>query len=150
MIIAFLIEGCSHHALLDEFKAIPKQSWNYSETPVFDVHIADNNQAYKLKINARITADYRYSNLFLLVHQQGPGMELLTKRVELKVADKDGRWLGRGVGSLYSYQIAYDNNYLFPDTGVYVFRLEQNMRDNPLKGVSDIGFCVESGNASEQ
>ncbi|QNL50710.1 gliding motility lipoprotein GldH [Olivibacter sp. SDN3] len=147
MIIVSVMGGCSDQALLDEFKAIPNQSWNYSDIPTFDVQVKDKDRAYKLKINVRITADYRYANLFLLVHQKGPGMEeSLTKRVELKVADKDGRWLGKGAGSLYSYQIAYDNNYLFPDTGTYAFRLEQNMRDNPLKGISDIGFCVEPRN----
>jgi len=34
-------------------------------------------------------------------------------------------------------------NYMFPAKGVYHFSIEQNMRDNPLHEVSDVGLRVE-------
>ena len=33
-------------------------------------------------------------------------------------------------------------DYSFPDTGIYTFTVEQNMRDNPLKNVVDVGIKV--------
>lgn len=135
--------SCSNGVLLDEFRPVPNQSWNYAFTPEFKVHVKDKQLPYILKLNLRLTADYRYSNLSVLVHQRHAKQnQFTTKRVGLTVADKDGRWLGKGVGSLYSYQIAYHANYHFPDTGTYFFKIEQNMRDSPLKGVSDVGICV--------
>lgn len=135
--------SCHNSVLKDEFSPIPNQAWNYSVTPSFDVKVTDKDASYRLKVNLRITTDYRYSNLFVLVSQVHPDQRQQTKRIELTVADKDGRWLGKGVGSLYSYQITYDKNYHFPDTGTYHFKIEQNMRDSPLKGVSDVGICIE-------
>jgi len=137
-----LMAACGGNAILDEFKPVPNQLWNYNFTPSFKVNVKDRDQTYSLKVNLRLTADYRYANLFLLVHQTNPDSKQTSKRIELKVADKDGRWLGKGLGNLYSYQIAYHTDYHFPDTGSYQFTIEQNMRDSPLKGVSDVGICV--------
>lgn len=137
-----LFSSCTGNAVSDEFKPIPYQLWNYNFTPSFDVNIKDKEIPYKLKVNLRLTAEYRYSNIFLLVHQINPGEKKTAKRIELKVADKDGRWLGKGLGNLYTYQVSYHSNYHFPDTGRYQFIIEQNMRDSPLKGVSDVGICV--------
>lgn len=147
-LVLFLL-SCSNGALVDEFRPVPNQSWNYAFTPEFKVDIKDTHVPYKLKLNLRLTADYRYANLFVLVHQRNSKNGSTTKRVELKVADKDGRWLGKGIGSLYSYQIAYNAGYHFPDTGTYYFKIEQNMRDSPLKGVSDVGICVIPEEASK-
>ncbi|MGK9127048.1 MULTISPECIES: gliding motility lipoprotein GldH [Sphingobacteriaceae] len=134
--------SCNHGALVDEFRPVPNQAWNYAFTPAFKVEVKDNTIPYRLKVNVRLTSEYRYANLFVLVHQRSAKHKPSSKRIELQVADKDGRWLGKGIGSLYSYQIAYNTNYHFPDTGTYYFKIEQNMRDSPLKGVSDVGICV--------
>ena len=63
-------------------------------------------------------------------------------RYELKLASNTGEWLGSGSGSLYSYQIPF-KTIRFPAKGIYNFEIEQNMRDNPLHEVSDIGLRVE-------
>jgi gliding motility-associated lipoprotein GldH len=44
---------------------------------------------------------------------------------------------------MYSYQIPFKTNYRFPAKGNYKFEIEQNMRDNPLRAVSDVGLRVE-------
>jgi len=145
-----LLSSCNDEAIIDEFKPVPNRLWNYNFIPSFEVKVLDKEVAYRLKVNVRLSADYKYANLFLLIHQTNPHTSATaTKRIELKVADKDGRWLGKGVGSLYSYQIAYHKNYHFPDTGIYQFKIEQNMRDNPLKGISDIGICVLPENPAQ-
>ncbi|GAA4804899.1 hypothetical protein GCM10023231_37540 [Olivibacter ginsenosidimutans] len=148
LIIGLLLTSCSDEAIVDEFKPVPDGAWNYGFTPEFAVKIDHREIAYQLRINVRLSADYPYSNLFVLIHQTDVHKAVTsTKRIGLKVADKDGKWLGKGVGSLYSYQITYNTDYHFPDTGTYQFKIEQNMRDNPLKGVRDIGICIVPGNA---
>jgi gliding motility-associated lipoprotein GldH len=34
-------------------------------------------------------------------------------------------------------------NFKFPEKGIYTFNIEQNMRDNPLHEVNDVGLRVE-------
>ncbi len=64
-------------------------------------------------------------------------------RQEFQLAMPDGEWLGNGSGNLFSYQLIYKENYKFASTGKYNLIVEQNMRDNPLKAISDVGIYVE-------
>ena len=79
----------------------------------------------------------------MLIHQKAPGTKTITERKEFRLAYPDGEWLGSGSGNLYSYQILFKEKYKFLKAGTYIFVFEQNMRDNPLREVSDVGLRVE-------
>ena len=129
-------------AVLDQNTGIDNHNWSYANRVKYDVKIDDETIPYNLYINLRVTADYKYSNIFVLVHRSGPKLKGLT-RYEVKLANPDGEWLGEGSGNLYSYQVPLWQNFKFPAKGTYHFEIEQNMRDNPLHEVSDVGLRVE-------
>jgi gliding motility-associated lipoprotein GldH len=128
---------------MDKSTSIDNQNWSYANMVKYDVTIDNPNTYYNLYLNLRVTGDYKYSNLFILFHKSGPGIKLTTTRFEFKLANADGEWLGTGSGNLYSYQTPFITNFKFPAKGVYHFAIEQNMRDNPLHEVSDVGLRVE-------
>jgi gliding motility-associated lipoprotein GldH len=113
------------------------------------VAVKVENQAipYNLFINLRHTADYRYSNIYIRIRQINPDKSIKLFRKEFRLANPDGEWLGTGSGNLYSYQLPIYLNYRFPAKGTYIFELEQNMRDNPLKEITDVGLRVEEASA---
>jgi gliding motility-associated lipoprotein GldH len=133
-------------SLLDQNTEVANHNWAYQDRVKFTVKIDDEKIPYNLFVNLRITADYKYSNMFVLVTQIGPDKKADTKRYEIPLANKDGEWLGKGSGNLYSYQYPFLSDFKFAAKGVYTFEIEQNMRDNPLKEVSDVGLKVEKGN----
>ena len=92
--------------------------------------------------NLRHTNNYAYANIFVLLHQHAPSGARDTTPVEIELAAPDGRWLGSGSGAVFSHQHLVRGNYTFPDTGRYVFLIEQNMRENPLPGVTDVGIRI--------
>jgi gliding motility-associated lipoprotein GldH len=142
--IVLTASGCTdHNAVIDQNTAIADHSWSYANKITYTVKIDDEKAAYNLYMNLRVTADYKYSNLFVLISQTGPDKKKQIKRYELKLANKDGEWLGKGSGNLYSYQVSFLTNYKFAAKGIYTFSIEQNMRDNPLREVSDVGLRVE-------
>lgn len=130
-------------ALVDSNQAISNRTWSYIEKIRVPVHIKDKASRYNVLINLRHTGDYQYSNIFILVHTKNPQGKVSTERREFKLALPDGQWLGKGSGNLYSYQLPYKSAYSFADTGQYFFEIEQNMRDNPLKEIADVGLRVE-------
>ena len=139
-----LLAGCTtKNAIIDQNSEVPDHNWTYLNKFKYDVKIDDEKTPYNLYMNLRVTADYKYSNIFVLITQTGPDKKAEVKRYELKLANKDGEWLGKGSGNLYSYQSPFRTNYKFPAKGVYHFYIEQNMRDNPLREVSDVGLRVE-------
>ncbi len=135
--------GCSDPgAVMDKSTEIDNHNWSYVNLVKFDVKIDNPDVPYNIYLNLRVTGDYKYSNLFILYHSNGPGLKPATTRIEFKLAGKDGEWFGSGSGNLYSYQVPFVTNYKFPAKGVYHLAIEQNMRDNPLHEVSDVGLRV--------
>ncbi len=120
-----------------------KRNWSYSQKISIPVKIEATDISYNLYLNLRHSAGYKYSNIFIIIHIIGPDGKKVTERREFKLALADGEWLGSGSGNMYSYQIKFKENYKFPVKGTYIFELEQNMRDNPLDHVSDVGIRVE-------
>jgi len=120
-----------------------KRNWNYSQKISIPVKIEATDVSYNLYLNLRHSAGYKYSNIFIMIHITGPDGKKVTERKEFKLALADGEWLGSGSGNMYSYQINFKENYKFLAKGTYIFELEQNMRDNPLDHISDVGIRVE-------
>lgn len=142
--IASLFCSCrDEQAVVDTNQEISGRNWGYADKITIPVVINDTQAVYNLFINLRHTANYKYSNIFILVHQTGTDGKRTTERKEFRLAYPDGEWLGDGSGNMYSYQLPYKMNYRFPKKGTYVFELEQNMRDNPLREMTDAGLRVE-------
>lgn len=134
------------NTLVDTNQEIEKRTWTYIDRVKVPVTISDSAQPYNVYLNLRHTGDYKYSNIFILVHEISPEGKTITERKEVKLALPDGEWLGKGSGNLYSYQVLVKSKYRFAKKGNYVFQLEQNMRDNPLREVSDVGIRIELAN----
>lgn len=135
--------GCTDpNAIIDQNTAIENHNWSYTNKVKYTVKIDDPSALYNLYINLRVTGDYKYSNIFVLIHRNGHKLKGTT-RYEVKLASLDGQWLGQGSGNMYSYQVPFQTNFKFPEKGTYEYEIEQNMRDNPLREVSDVGLRVE-------
>ena len=145
ILILFLSLGsCGDpNSVIDKNTEIDNHNWSYDNLVKFDVNIDNEKIPYNLYLNLRVTGDYKYSNIFVLLHQTGPNNKPAITRMEFKLANSDGEWLGDGSGNLYSYQMIFRSAYYFPAKGTYHFAIEQNMRDNPLHEVSDVGLRVE-------
>jgi len=136
--------GCKDaNTVVDQNVEIINNNWAYTNKIKQAVNIDNEQVPYNLYLNLRVTADYKYSNLFVLVRQTNPDKKSSATRFEFKLANPDGEWLGQGSGNLYSYQIPFKLNYKFPAKGTYTIEIEQNMRDNPLHEISDVGLRVE-------
>jgi gliding motility-associated lipoprotein GldH len=144
LFFALLATGCNDpNAIIDRNTEIENNNWSYTNKINDDVAITDEQVPYNLYLNLRVTGNYKYANIYVLIHQTGPDKKTSVLRYEFKLANPDGEWLGNGSGNLYSYQVPFRTNYKFPAKGVYHFSIEQNMRDNPLREVSDVGMRVE-------
>jgi gliding motility-associated lipoprotein GldH len=75
-----------------------------------------------------------------------PGDSLVKKeRVNILLAGPTGKWLGRGLGTIYEERVVLDlgDSVRFNKAGTYEIALEQNMRINPLPEVLHVGFRLE-------
>ena len=128
---------------METYDTLKEDAWYINQRPSYFVDISDTSSEHTIYFNIRHTGKYKYSNLFVLFTIQGPNAKAETQRLEFKLAEADGKWLGSGLGDIYSNQIKIMENVKFPRKGVYSFTLEQNMRDNPLLGIEDVGVRIE-------
>lgn len=135
--------SCSDHALMDQNVPIANKRWFNNQIEEFKVDIKDNAISYNLYLNLRNTIEYPFSNIYVLVHQQHPDGVKKTYRVKVILSDREGLWLGSSAGNLFTHQVRFLKNYRFPSKGSYTFQLEQNMRSNPIQGISDVGLRIE-------
>ncbi len=121
---------------------IPENNWLYAKSVKAAFEVKDSTQAYNFHFRLRNTAAYRYANIYVVLHIKGKDFGKAV-RYQFKLAKPDGQWLGKGAGDLYTSDFSLLTNYRFAKTGKYEVEIEQNMRDNPLVGISDAGLTIE-------
>ncbi|MGF1922546.1 MAG: gliding motility lipoprotein GldH [Bacteroidia bacterium] len=141
--LVLLLSSCVNSNLVDVNMEIPDNSWTYAKNVRAVVEIKDSSTRYNLFFKVRNTADYRYSNIYVVMRLKGNTLSK-SLRHQFQLAKSDGKWLGRGSGDLYSNTFLLLKDFRFPKTGKYELVVEQNMRDNPLVGISDVGLSIES------
>lgn len=147
LLIVTIFCSCSDkNVIFDESVIIPESSWNNQECPYFDVMIDDTVSNYAFYFNVRHLENYRYSNLYVFLHSTFPNGNRTNDTIECILAYPDGRWIGKGSGSMRNSQILLNNNLRFPLKGNYHFEIEQAMREPVLKGIIDIGLRFEKQN----
>ena len=136
--------SCSNNNVIyDESVVIPNASWNNQDLPYFDVNIEDTTSSYNFYFNIRHLENYKYSNFYMFLHTTFPNGNQTHDTIELILAYPDGRWIGKGSGSMRSNQILLNNNLHFPLRGNYHFEIEQAMREPVLNGITDVGVKFE-------
>lgn len=138
----FTCVSCNQDAYYEVNQNIDNRAWSYNDKVKFDVPIDDSQAKYDVYINLRHDNAYDYSNIYVLLHQQGKNLQDTFIRKEIKLAELDGKWLGKSAGNVFETQSLVQENVSFPDTGTYHFEIEQNMRVNPLKDVVHVGLKI--------
>lgn len=145
--IAFLgivSAGCNPGLLYEKYLEIEGKGWKHIEPITFEVEVDDISVPYDVYVNLRHTNDYPYSNLWLMMYTYPPeGEQATQQRMELKLAQADGRWLGNGLGTNVTHEIRVRQKFVFPTKGTYAFTIEHDMREQIVPAVSHVGLRIE-------
>lgn len=142
-ITLLVFASCDPARVYDQSRTIPETGWNQDSLAVFDVEISDTAIPYNFYINLRHTTDYRYRNFYLFLNTMFPNGRMSRDTIELILADKTGKWLGSGFGSIKDLQIPVRRNLRFPNPGTYQFQIEQGMREKNLEDIKNVGLRIE-------
>jgi gliding motility-associated lipoprotein GldH len=139
----FVFLACGNDSVFNQFQSVKETGWYKDSMVVFNVEIADTAQHYNVLLNVRNGGEYPYQNLWLFINRIGPDSVVLNDTVECYLADQRGKWKGSGIGSVYEISVLYLQNTTFSKSGNYIYKIRQGMREDRLKGISDIGLMVE-------
>ncbi|MCC8173713.1 MAG: gliding motility lipoprotein GldH [Odoribacter sp.] len=139
-VLCFLI-SCSEQAIYDNYQNINDEAWCIGEATEFNFEIPEAGQ-YQFNIGIRHTTDYEMSNLWCFISLTDSTGYTQRDTINFKLAENDGRWLGKGnILKTLNAPIYKENPVLFP--GNYTMKIEQGMRIKCLKGIKNIGLKVE-------
>lgn len=138
-----MLVSCGNDKLFNDSVVIPEAKWDNRMLPFFDLTVNDTLSDYAFYLNIRHLENYRYSNLYVFLHTEFPNGNITHDTIECTFARPDGSWMSKGSGTIRSAKILLNPALRFPLTGVYHFEIEQAMRDDVLKGITDIGLSFE-------
>jgi gliding motility-associated lipoprotein GldH len=139
--------ACGTVDVFEKHATIPRQIWKSGFKPeiTFTVEPKDTTARFHIFIVIRHTDAYRYKNIWLNVHTESPGGVLQNQPLNLQLAtDKEG-WLGSGMDDIFEHRIRITapNSPERLSAGTYRFKLENIMREDPLKNVMNVGIRLE-------
>jgi gliding motility-associated lipoprotein GldH len=143
MVMALLFAACGPKDFYLRNVPIEKDVWPDERFYRFEVPVSDTLGSYNIYLQVRNDGRYEYSNLWLFVRTNSPTGAVLRDTIECRLANEQGRWEGRGSGGRYSLEIPLRYRVRFPNPGVYIFEIDQGMRDKELKYITDLGLRIE-------
>ena len=148
-IIFFVLYACNTNVVFEDNISIKKHKWHKNDTIEFITNIADTTTFYNININVRNGGKYEYSNLFVFINVIAPTGNQISDIVEIPLADKRGKWFGKGLGDIKFLSSPYKKNIKFRTPGIYEFKLVQGMRNVEINQIFDIGLKIEKSEVSE-
>lgn len=137
-----ILTSCNDTSIINENKNIENRTWLNTFKPKFSFYIHDTSKKYTIYLYVRHTSQYDFSNLAILLREQHLNSKILTFSKNITLARADGSWKGKSAGNLYVNKSLIHEHYFFPDTGLYQITIQQNMPENPLKEITDIGLQI--------
>lgn len=133
--------ACNNKVVTAEYHSIKQANWHKDSIEVFLIPVSDTIKNHNLYINVRNDINYKYSNLWLFIELEQPQSNTaIIDTLEITLADNRGKWLGEGFGGVKTLESVYKQNVYFPVSGDYKLKIKQGMRDDKLKGITEIGF----------
>lgn len=144
LVLGFLI-GCVPSGQYEHITSIPKNRWNKSFNPVFELNITDTNSYYKLYFYFQHTDAYPFSNLWLQMATTPPNGSARISKVEVPLANEEGKWFAKGMNEIREHKADLTTNgrLHFATPGLYKIKLSQIMRVDPLPEVMNVGLILE-------
>lgn len=132
ILIVLLVTSCNSGYRYSEYKDVTVSNWKNTDTVTFDIPIS--KKALPVLLGVRYTEQYKYSNLWIKIIVDGESTRHL-----VTLFDKHGKPTGKTLGTHSSATLA-----LFDiPKGKHTIQVVQNMRENPLKGISAVGILVK-------
>ena len=142
LIVAIVMVACNSDIVYDGSVRVANPTWHADSVARFEIAIEDTALDYQSGILIRNSGDYAYQNLWLFITEIAPDSTVTCDTVQYFLADNYGRWLGSGIGSLYTNVYYYEEDLHYSQSGTYTYLIEQGMREEELKGITNIGVQI--------
>ena len=145
LFLSVWMSSCSNEkgVICDFFGEIDDNQWVWNQQIQDECEIEDTVSKYSMDLHLRHLDSYAYENLYVILHITSPSGTEQSFRINVNLANDQGQWFGEGVSGKKTLTVKLPNRIKAIQKGKYKIAIEQNMRDNPLLGICDIGLKIK-------
>lgn len=145
MLLPVVLFACDSQTIYNESFDLPNETWAEDDTLETTFEVTDTLHYHNLWLNTRLTETYPFANIYFKVILKGPNNLSKNEIMNFDVADKAGKWLGKGTGDFHSYNFPIYNELSLKKRGKYTLKIVQYMRTESLQGIHDRGVKINLG-----
>ncbi len=142
MLLVFGLASCETIDIYEKTTAFKTHSWKSAEKPSFTFEINDTTSLYNIFLVLRHEDAYNYNNIWINMIVKGPA-DMDTIRREFILGNNKQGWLGSGMDDFFEHRIPFNDKPAPLRSGKYTFTLQQDMREDPLEHIMNVGVRVE-------
>ena len=150
LMMSMILSSCDNRRIFEEYKSVKGGAWSYDDSIQFKINIEDTSKHYNIFVDVRHNFYFDWRNIWVIVKTEYPNHKIESSRVNLPLSASDGVWYGKCSGDICDMRVGIQQNAIFPQKGIYTFTIIQDMRQNPLSKVLDIGMRIEEYKAETQ
>ncbi len=137
------VTACNNDVFHSESIHLKDNEWKASDTLFFTFDSKDTLSAFNFYFEIRNTTDYDMQNLYLFITAYYPDNSFSRDTAECILAAPDGKWFGKGMGKHKDNRFLFRKGVHFRKPGNYIIAVNQAMRVDDLKGISDVGILIK-------
>ena len=142
LLLVFALGSCQTIDIYEKTTAFKTHSWDSASKPSFTFAIKDTTTLYNIFLVLRHEDAYDYNNIWINLIVKGPASTDTVRREFILGNNKQG-WLGSGMDDVFEHRIPFNDKPTPLHSGKYTFTLQQDMREDPLEHVMNVGIRVE-------
>jgi len=143
ILISTVLLSCNKNKVYEKRIDFEKYTWNRFLPIYFEFPIKEVNYNYNIYLTLRHITQYPYNNLKVNLTIYSPSGDERTTMHVFQVKDKEGKFLGDGMGDLWDLKLLAKQNISFKDPGNYKIQIDNLMDYFDIVGLMNIGVIVE-------
>lgn len=141
VLLVALFASCGRDTVYHSYRPVSNDGWQREDTLLFALPSSIPGGDYDVEIGLRHHEDYPYRDLWLAYGFASDVSKSLADSVQLTLAYESGNWHGNGAAGLYQYSsLSPRPIHLMDERTDSVLRIVHLMKDEPLKGICDVGI----------
>lgn len=142
IILIFIGISCQKNEIYHQFQEIKDGTWNKYDTLFFEIDSLETGIPYTISLEVTNNINYPYQNIWIFAQDNLSDSTFSDSQKEYLLADKFGKWIGSGFGSLYQSSLPYRANIILNDKRNHLIKIEHGMRDESLIGIEKVGIKI--------
>ena len=141
MCMGMALVSCNDRIVFSHYESTPVKGWERNDTLLFNIEPLQETDLYAEEIGVRITGDYPFKGLSLIVEQTiQPSNTAIVDTLNCDLIDDVGHAYGKGINH-YQYLFPLTTLKLNKGESVHV-AIRHCMKREILPGITDVGLTL--------